>query len=398
MPSLLLRVVVLLSTVIILAPGGDAAQSKAEAGASSTQSKSDEASQKTSATDSLAMPHFDSGAPRWYPPDLSPSDADWIQLTSGEWLKGTIKGIRRTGVDFDSDKLKTVRLKLKDVLQLRSSDINTFVFTNRRIVVGIGQITEDQVLIQTTAGEQSFPRSDLVSLVVGDRDELKLWTGSATVGLSVTSGNTEQTTGNAQASLRRDGAFLRLRADYYGHFSQTSGVTKIENQQVVFQSELFIYDKLFLIPARFDYYSNEFANIEMRVEPGMGLGYQFLDQSPLAVQLITGILYQRVEYVSTPVNQSPIFQSPAILVGTTVNYDLTSFVTLNLNYTATLALLNTSHLNQQAILKLDIDVMKYVKLNSTLNWTRIGDPVAKSTGVVPKRDDVILTFGIGLSF
>lgn len=389
-PSILLRVLLLLSAALIVASKGNA-----EA-ASSADSKN--APDTASAQDSIAMPLFDNGAPRWYPPHLSPTDSDWVELTSGEWLKGTIKGIRGRVVDFKSDKLSNVELKMKDIREIRSASVNTFVFRHRKVVIGIGRITEDTVEIKTATGEESFPRSDFVSMVIGDRDEWKLWTGSFSLGISITTGNTDQSTGNAQASLSRRGAFLRIQSDYYGHFSQTEGVSSVDNQQVIAQSDLFIYDKFFIIPARFEYYTNEFANIDMRVQPGAGCGYQFSDHSPLKLQFVGVLLYQRVEYVSTPANQSQLFESPAFLVGTTLTWDVTSFLTLKTDYTATLAFLNTSHFDQQAIIKLDIDVTKYVTLNSTLNWTRIGDPVATSSGSVPDRNDAILTFGIGLTF
>ena len=41
----------------------------------------------------------------WLPPEPPPDDFNWIQLTSGEWLKGEFKALYDDQVEFDSDNL-----------------------------------------------------------------------------------------------------------------------------------------------------------------------------------------------------------------------------------------------------------------------------------------------------
>lgn len=43
------------------------------------------------------------------------AEFDWVQLTSGEWLKGEIKSMYNESVEFDSDKLNLLRIDLQDV-------------------------------------------------------------------------------------------------------------------------------------------------------------------------------------------------------------------------------------------------------------------------------------------
>ena len=160
------------------------------------------------------MPHFKAGAARWYPPETRPGKWEWVELNTGEWIKGTIDGIRNDKMDFDSDKFDDLHLKMSDVVQTRSSRTNTFVFTDQRVVIGIGQITPSEVIIESEGKELRFARDELVSSVVGDRSELKLWSGKVGLGVSSSSGNTNQMTANLQASLKRRGAFLRAEALY----------------------------------------------------------------------------------------------------------------------------------------------------------------------------------------
>ncbi|HOK71968.1 MAG TPA: hypothetical protein PLM83_10980, partial [Bacillota bacterium] len=42
----------------------------------------------------------------WQPPPPPPDDFDWIQLKSGEWLKGRIKALQEDKLEFDSEELE----------------------------------------------------------------------------------------------------------------------------------------------------------------------------------------------------------------------------------------------------------------------------------------------------
>lgn len=57
-------------------------------------------------------------------PDLSwvpPADSfDWIQLKSGEWLKGRLKAMQDRKLEFDSEKLELLTFDWKDIRQARS--------------------------------------------------------------------------------------------------------------------------------------------------------------------------------------------------------------------------------------------------------------------------------------
>ena len=342
-----------------------------------------------------AMPHFKAGAARWYPPETRPGKWEWVELNTGEWIKGTIDGIRNDKMDFDSDKFDDLHLKMSDVVQTRSSRTNTFVFTNQRVVIGIGQITPSEVIIESEGKELRFARDELVSSVVGDRNELKLWSGKVGLGVSSSSGNTNQMTANLQASLKRRGAFLRAEALYYGNFGQTSGETNVDNQQVMVQADLFIRDRFFLITLSIDYYRDPFSNIELRVKPGAGFGYQIKQQADLEWEVMAVGIYQHVDFDSPEI---PSYDSFAVSLATSGHWDITSDITLDSSYSITIPSSRSSNIDQQAIIKFEIDVTKYITLNTTLNWTRIGDPMPLLDGTLPEKDDLLLSFGMDLNF
>jgi hypothetical protein len=57
----------------------------------------------------------------WQPPVPMPDKFDWMQLTSGEWLKGEFKVLYEKTVEFDSDKLGLLEIDLQDVAAIRSA-------------------------------------------------------------------------------------------------------------------------------------------------------------------------------------------------------------------------------------------------------------------------------------
>ena len=54
----------------------------------------------------------------------SATEFDWVQLTSGEWLKGEVKSMYNENIEFDRDKLDLLTIDLEDI--------------NNRITAGVG--------------------------------------------------------------------------------------------------------------------------------------------------------------------------------------------------------------------------------------------------------------------
>jgi acyl-CoA synthetase (AMP-forming)/AMP-acid ligase II len=76
------------------------------------------------------------GAPSWNAPELMPKQFDWIQLTSGEWLKGELKVLRRDVLEFESDELDELSIDWDKIVSLRTAAQYTFGFAHRRLATG----------------------------------------------------------------------------------------------------------------------------------------------------------------------------------------------------------------------------------------------------------------------
>ena len=73
----------------------------------------------------ILTPHMTYAQDDWGPPEPSPESFDWIKLTSGEWLKGEIKGKRDLDFEFDSDELGLLILDWGDIAEISFDKADT---------------------------------------------------------------------------------------------------------------------------------------------------------------------------------------------------------------------------------------------------------------------------------
>jgi hypothetical protein len=80
----------------------------------------------------------------WVPP---PDSFDWIQLKTGEWLKGRIKAVQERQIEFFSEKLTDLTFDWKDIRQLRSPRTLDVLFLDGTKVSGSVIVTPEQVMV-----------------------------------------------------------------------------------------------------------------------------------------------------------------------------------------------------------------------------------------------------------
>jgi len=128
----------------------------------------------------------------WQPPLPMPDDFDWLQLNSGEWLKGEIIAMYDEDLEFDSDELDMLTLGWGDIQQIRSGGTMQVGFLDDVIATGKLFVDGDTVRVMGEE-DQSFSRSDLLTITAGAPKEINYWAGKFTLGANVREGNTEQT-------------------------------------------------------------------------------------------------------------------------------------------------------------------------------------------------------------
>lgn len=114
--------------------------------------------------------------------DLRPYrvDADWVQLKSGEWLRGRIIAMQDYRLEFYSDELKKLTIKWRNVKYIKTSAPYRLRFEDQTRVVGAIEITPEEVHVITDYENQTFDRNRLLTIASGKETEGSLWTYNIT--------------------------------------------------------------------------------------------------------------------------------------------------------------------------------------------------------------------------
>ena len=111
--------------------------------------------------------------------------ADWVQLKSGEWLRGRIIAMQDFRLEFYSDELKKLTIKWRNVKYIKSTAPYRLRFEDQTIAVGAIEITPEEVHVITDYDDLIFDRSKLLTIASGKETELSLWSFNITVSVNL---------------------------------------------------------------------------------------------------------------------------------------------------------------------------------------------------------------------
>lgn len=335
------------------------------------------------------------------PPELSwvpPADTfDWIQLKSGEWLRGHIKGMQDRELEFDSKELEGLAFDWKDIRQVRASRTLDVLFTDGEKTSGPVVITPDQVTL-SGATPRVRPRSQLQSLTPSGAKECNLWSGKGSFGLTLRSGNTEQVEYSAQARLQRLTPDTRYSLDYVGNVSSVDGVESADNHRVNSEFDLWLSRRFYLILPFAEYYRDPFQNLTHRVTGGVGVGYDLIDRPNLEWAITTGPAFQKAWFASARPGEPTEKTAGALVFGSRFDWDITRRIELIMEYRGQYTSREVGETTHHSVATLSLELTKRFDLDVSLIWDRIAQPKVGSDGVQPEPDDFRLVVGLGLDF
>ena len=342
----------------------------------------------------LALP---AAAEDWAPAPPMPDKFDWVQLTSGEWLKGEIKVMYEDELEFDSDKLDLLSLDMEDVKEIRSAQALTVRMTGGETATGQVLMEDGRIRVLGDAPAQ-FERADLLSLTAGVPRERNYWAGKVSAGGNVRSGNTDQVELSAAASFRRRTVENRVSLDYLGNFSETNDVQSANNQRANAVWDWFFSERLFLRPVFLEYFSDPFQNIDARYTIGTGLGYQLIDTSRTDWSIFAGPAWQSTRFDQVEPGESRSEDTWALSAGTTFDTELTDRIDFTYNYRFQFTSPESGRYNHHMIGTFAIELTDSLDLDFSLVWDRIEKPRPDADGVLPKQDDYRVIVGVGYDF
>lgn len=354
------------------------------------------AAQGASVDKFAAQPRWDG---IWQPPPYNAKGWDWVRLDSGEWIKGEIFVMRDFRLHFDSDEFNLVEIEWKDVVEILTERVYTVVLDDMK-TTHTGTIAMRGASVSVDVGGRivTFDRGAVLAITPNANRELSLWNARGSIGLGLRSGNTDESDISGKLTLGREAEWTRFQFEYDGAYGSLDNQKNTNNHRGRSQFDYFLSRDLFLTPAAFEVYSDEFQNISYRLTPTGGIGYYLARRSALEWQARIGAGYQRTRFDSVVVGDSSASDNGAIVASTTIDLDLTSRVDLILEYQIQLIAPETDQTSHHSDVTFEIKLTSALDLDISFVWDRIERPDPDSSGRRPDSNDFRTSVGLAIEY
>lgn len=333
----------------------------------------------------------------WRPPAVGHDGFDWIQLKSGEWLKGQLKYIQQKHVEFDSDELEELDLKLKDVRQLYSAKPVFTKFHDSQSFYGTVIISNQEVRI-SGAAVPNYTREELTGVTPGGEHEIKFWSAEASLGLNFQSGNTKQATLSASAEVARRTPDTRFLLNYLGDYSEVNDSESANNHRINSSFDYWLTRHWFIRPALAEAYHDPQANIALRLTGGAGGGYEIFDSDILEWSVSAAPSYQYTRFHTVEPGASDSATTPAAVFQSSFKADITSRLTFRQNFQMVFTDREAGLYTHHAVTSLEFEIKRHLDLDVSFVWDYLDRPQPKSDGTIPFKNDYFLIVGSSVRF
>lgn len=338
-----------------------------------------------------------------------PDEFDWIQLTSGEWLKGELKALYNQQLEFDSDQLDYMEFDMEDVKQVRGHGIKgvRVQLTDKAVDTGEPEsitvhgelvITEDKVIVTSKDARQEFERSNLIDVVSEEAKELRHWSAKVSVGLNYTRGNTEEDDLSTTVNISRRTSATRLVFNYLANYSRTGGTDTVDNNRLNAYLDIFKTRKFFWRPVFGEYFRDPFQNIEGRYTAGTAVGYHFISTARTEWDATAGLAYQGTQFVSVLPGEDLNTATPVLSIGTLYDTNITKNIEFSISYAFNIVNEESGSYTHHSVTALETELTSWLDFDISFVWDKVKNPTANIDGTLPQSDDYWLTFSLGLDY
>jgi len=336
----------------------------------------------------------------WAP---SATEFDWVQLTSGEWLKGEIKSMYNETLEFESDKLDLLEIEMEDVKFLKSFENTNVNIENVGPVTGVLNISEEKVTITNGNSVQEYDIIELISFTPGGEREIDFWSVKLSLGLNLRTGNTEQVDFTSQFSAKRRTAKSRFVTDYIGNISQTDAVTGVveetaNNHRVNTNLDIYATRYFFYTPVFAEYFRDPFQNIDQRTTFGVGIGYTVLDADWIEWNFSGGPSAVTTRYLSVLSGEDIEVSSGSFALGTNIDAEISSRLDFIFKYNIQLSEEESGGYTHHMIATFESELTDKLDIDISAVWDRIVHPAIDDTNEEPDQNDFRFLLGIGYTY
>ena len=348
------------------------------------------------------------------PETLAPStDWDWLQLDTNEWLKGEIIALYDDELEFESDKFGIMIFGWSDVIELRSgrkyrigldqgetdlfSSLYDAEFGDR--IIGRLYITRDKVYVSGDLGQQwTLERDEVLTITSGNPIEANLWRMTASIGITLNSGNTDSEATNIFANAKRRDANSRIILDYTGIIEETNNDETANNHRLRGFYDIFETKRFFYRPLSLEFYRDDFQNLEYRITYSPGIGFYLIDDDIVEWDFTTGPIYQESRFITVEAGENETESSAGWGLFSTAHVDITEDIEWITEYSLQTAAERTGGDTQRLLTRFLIELTSALKLDISYMLDHVQSPVADENGVTPDSTDTRLMFGLAFEY
>lgn len=329
---------------------------------------------------------------------------DWLQLKSSEWLKGDILSLYDEQLEFDSVELGIQSIDISDISGLRSRHWQRILLLDGTEREGYLIINKGKLVIVRNSTSHDYPLSQLLSISPHAVNEIDYWSGSVDLGLNFRQGNTTQFDYTLAFSLLRKSTHSRLKINYLANFSryeeQSSGqdiVTADSNRLTAYYDWFFAHD-IYFRAMDFEYYADDFVNIDQRLRYGISVGYQVIDNKKITWSINAGPSYQVTKFNTVPSNEADKVSSPGLLLGSNFSYEVTSDINFEMLYDIQIVDGASGDYIHHLKTAFEVELINNFDLDVTLYADRTQKPKPDGEGNTPEQNDFRLVISLGYDF
>lgn len=231
---------------------------------------------------------------------LSSASADEVLFKSGDRLTGTIDSVAGGKMIFVSKVAGKLTLNMADIKTFATDAPVEFAMTDGTSVQKKAVAAADgQVAVQSDGVTQ--PQTITLANVAKINPEKPHWTGAVVAGALLSRGNTESSTASvgADAARRTDKDRTTFGAGYYFANQRDNGTgknsTSADNWFLMGKYDYFFTEKFYGY-GNLRYEKDRIANLDMRLSPGAGVGYQWIEKKDLNFFTESGLSYMHELY------------------------------------------------------------------------------------------------------
>ncbi|MDD2598596.1 MAG: DUF481 domain-containing protein [Kiritimatiellae bacterium] len=251
--------------------------------------------------------------------------ADVVVFKSGDKLTGKVISVADGKMTFNSAAAGKLTLKMEDIQTFATDEPITIKSPDGTLTQSATTAAEEAGRVTLTDGS-----SILLTEMAAVNPKTPKWTGSVVAGATFNRGNTHSDSASidADAQLRRKDDRILLGAGYRYDKQRNKSTgkdnTTDDNWFLKGQYDYFVGEKSYLY-GNVLYEKDRISHLDMRLTPGVGYGYQWIERADLNFSTEAGFTYVYAEYTDPDDTREHMSSRLAYHVDKTLNEYVKAF-------------------------------------------------------------------------